>query len=136
LADLICIDPARIHEMWPHVKDKIRAAVERTGLSSFADIESDVLAGMQLVWIAWDGKEILAAATTQLVKPLDKVCVLTACSGYDRAQWLPLFEQIEKYAEAEGCMKMRIFGRPGWERVLDGYRREYVILEKRLASNL
>ncbi len=75
--------------MWPHVRDKIRAAVERTELSSFADIEADVLSGMQLCWIAWDGNDILAAATTQLVKPYDKVCVLTACSGYDRAQWLP-----------------------------------------------
>lgn len=129
---LVCIDPARIDEMWPHVRDKIRAAVERTGLCSFADIEADVLTGMQLVWIAWTGSEIMAAATTQLVKPFDKVCVLTACSGYDRAQWLPLFRQIEEYAKAEGCMTMRIFGRKGWERVLDGYRVEHVVLEKAL----
>jgi hypothetical protein len=130
--NLICVDPSMIDEMWPHVRDKIRAAVERTELSSFADIESDVLTGMQLCWIAWNGSEIMAAATTQLVKPFHKVCVLTACSGYDRAQWVPLFEQIEKYAKAEGCVKMRIFGRRGWERVLDGYRVEHVVLEKGL----
>lgn len=130
--ELVCVDPARIDEMWPHVRDKIRSAVERTELSSFADIESDVLTGMQLVWIAWNGGEIMAAATTQLVKPYDKVCVLTACSGYDRAQWLSLFDQIENYAKAEGCTKMRIFGRKGWERVLDGYRVEHVVLEKAL----
>jgi hypothetical protein len=118
--------------MWPHVRDKIRAAIERTELSSFADIESDVLAGMQLVWLAWNGREIMAAATTQLVKPRDKVCVLTSCSGYDRAQWLPLFAEVESYARAEGCTKMRIFGRKGWERVLDGYRVEHVVLEKAL----
>jgi hypothetical protein len=132
LPNLICIDPARIDEMWPHVRDKIRAAVERTGLSSFADIESDVLGGASLVWIAWNGSEIMAAATTQLVKPYDKVCELTACSGYGLAQWLPLFKQIEQYAKAEGCAKMRIFGRKGWERVLDGYRVEHVVLEKGL----
>jgi hypothetical protein len=132
VADLICIDPARIDDMWPHVRDKIRAAVERTGLSSFADIESDVLTGMQLCWIAWDGKEILAAATTRLIKPYDKVCELTACSGYQMAQWLPLLRQIEAYARAEGCRKMRILGRKGWERVLDGYHVEHVILEKGL----
>jgi hypothetical protein len=129
---LVCIDPARIDEMWPHVRDKIRAAVERTELCSFADIESDVLTGMQLCWIAWTGSEIMAAATTQLVKPYDKVCVLTACSGYDRAQWLPLFAEIEKYAKAEGCMKMRIFGRVGWKRVLENYRVAHVVLERDL----
>jgi hypothetical protein len=130
--DLICVDPARIDEMWPHVRDKIRAAVERTGLSSFADIEADVLRGASLVWIAWDGKEVLAAATTELVKPYSKVCVVTACAGHDRDRWLPLFAEIEKYAENEGCSSMRIYGRKGWERVLTGYRAEHVILEKRL----
>lgn len=130
--DLICVDPARIDEMWPHVRDKIRAAVERTGLSSFADIEADVLAGLQLVWIAWDGKDILAAAATQLTR---NVCVLTTCSGYDRERWLPLFARIEQYAKDEGCSSMRIYGRKGWERVLDGYRVEHVILEKRLGRN-
>jgi hypothetical protein len=130
--DLICVDPSRIDEMWPHVRDLIRAAVERTGLSSFADLESDVLTGMQLCWIAWGGQEIMAAATTHLVKPYNKVCVVTACSGYDRERWLPLFERIEQYAKDEGCATMRIFGRKGWERVLDGYRAEHVVLEKAL----
>jgi hypothetical protein len=130
--ELVCVDPARIAEIWPYVRDKIRAAVERTELSSFADIEADVLAGAQLCWLAWNGNEIMAAATTQLVKPRDKVCVLTACSGYDREQWLPLFKQIEDYARAEGCKTMRIFGRKGWKRVLDGYRVEHVVLEKAL----
>lgn len=129
---LICVDPARIADMWPHVRDKIRAAIERTGLSSFADIEADVLAGKQLVWIAWNGSEIMAAATTELSKPLSKICTLTACSGYDRKQWLPLLEQIEKYAADEKCSSMRIYGRNGWERVLSGYRKTHIVLEKGL----
>lgn len=118
--------------MWPHVRDRLRAAIERTGLSSFDDLESDVLTGMQLVWLAWSGTEIMAVATTQLVKPFNKVCVLTACAGHDRDQWLPLFARIEKYAKDEGCSTLRIFGRRGWERVLDGYKVEHVILEKAL----
>jgi hypothetical protein len=46
---------------------------------------------MQLVWLAVDDKEIMAVATTHLVRPREKVCVLTACAGYEREQWLPLF---------------------------------------------
>jgi len=57
---------------------------------------------------------------------------LVACSGQHRERWLPLFSKIEDYAKAEGCRCMRLVGRPGWERVLDGYRREFVILEKAL----
>jgi hypothetical protein len=44
----------------------------------------------------------------------------------------PLFERIEQYAKDEGCSAIRLYGRKGWERVLDGYKVEHVILEKAL----
>jgi hypothetical protein len=129
-AKLICVDPKLVHEMWPHAKSYIRSAIERTSLGSFEDAEKDVLSGENLLWIAWDGK-ILAAATTRLAdNGSRKVCEIVACSGENRDEWLPLIGQIEDYAKNEGCSSTRIIGRMGWERVLDGYRREYVILEK------
>jgi len=129
MTDLICIDPAQIDVFWPHVKHLIRSAIERTGLSRFEDIERSILAGNQLVWIAWNGGNIEAAASTQLV---NGACEIVACSGEHRERWLSLISKIEDYAKAEGCRCMRIIGREGWERALDGYRREYVILEKAL----
>lgn len=126
--DLLCVNPADTGKVWPLARDLIKAAIERTDLSDFADIEKDVLAGDQLLWLAISDR-VEAAATTHLSRG---VCTLTACSGHQRERWLPLFVTIEKYAKAEGCKAMRIYGRPGWERVLDGYRREYVILEKAL----
>lgn len=126
--DLICICPDRVSEFWPFAKWLIKAAIDRTNLSDFADIERQVLAGEQLLWLAWSDK-IEAAATTHLAR---NVCTLTACSGRDRKRWLNLFEKIEQYAKNEGCSAMRIYGRRGWERVLDGYRVEHVVLEKEL----
>lgn len=125
---LICVDPARVAEFWPYAGPLIRSAIERTNLSDYADIERQVLSGQQLLWLAWSD-HIEAAATTHLARG---VCTLTACSGHQRERWLPLFEAIEKYAKDEGCHTMRIFGRRGWERVLDGYRVEHVVLEKGL----
>ena len=128
--DLCCVSPTDVHLIWPRARDLIRAAIERTGLSEFSDIERDVLAGNQLLWLAISD-HIEAAATTHLVKTSGKpVCVLTACSGHQRDRWLPLFAQIEKYAKDEGASCMRIYGRKGWERALTGYRVEHVILEK------
>lgn len=127
--DLICVDPKDINQIWPQARDMIRAAIERTGLSEFADIECDVLSGDQFLWLAISD-HIEAAATTQLVKSsTGPVCILVACSGHQRDRWLPLLSKIEKYAKDEGA-RMRIYGRKGWERVLDGYRLEHVILEK------
>jgi len=129
--DLLCVDPKEVDQIWPYAGGMIRAAIERTNLSDFADIEKQVLAGEQLLWLAVSD-HIEAAATTHLSR---NVCTLTACSGHQRERWLPLFKKIEQYAAAEGCKTMRIYGRKGWERVLDGYRAEYVILEKQLGRH-
>lgn len=123
--DLLCVNPADIQKVWPLARDLILAAIERTNLSDFADIEKDVLVGDQLLWLAISD-HIEAAATTHLSR---NTCTLTACSGHQRERWLPLLARIEKYAKDEGC-KMRIYGRKGWERVLDGYRVEHIVLEK------
>ena len=125
--DLVCVNPADVQKVWPLARDLIRSAIERTKLSEFADVETDVLSGDQLLWLAVSD-HVEAAATTHLSR---NVCTLTACSGHQMERWLPLFERIEKYAKDEGC-KMRIYGRPGWQRVLNGYHVEHVILEKAL----
>ena len=127
--ELICVDPARVCEFWPHARAFIKTAIETTNLSDFEDIEKQVLSGDQLLWLAWSG-QIEAAATTQLVR--GPVCVVVACSGHNRERWLPLFEKIEQYAKDENCKCVRLCGRKGWERVLSGYRVEHVILERQL----
>jgi len=130
--ELICVDPKRVHEIWPLVADLIHGAIRRTNLSHTADIETDTLHGDGLLWIAWDGA-IKAAATTSLVRTdRDKICILTACAGADMKLWLPLLGRIEAYAKAEGCACVRIYGRRGWARVLDGYHTEHIILERPL----
>lgn len=126
---LVCVDPEQIFDFWPHARGLIKAAIDATNLSDFADIEHSILSGDQLLWLAWSDR-IEAAATTRLTRD---VCTLTACSGHNRERWLPLFEKIEKYAKAEGALTMRIWGRPGWQRVLDGYRVQHVCLEKDLS---
>jgi hypothetical protein len=127
-AELVCVDPKLIHEVWPHARKLIISAIDRTKLSNPIDTEYDILNGDQLLWLAWDGS-IKAACSTLLV---DGVCVITACGGEDMKQWLPLFSQIEQYAKDQSCRCVRIFGRRGWLRVLDGYQAKHVILERQL----
>lgn len=126
--ELICVAPDRVFDFWQYARPLIKAALDRTKLSNIEDIESEVLDGKQLLWLAWSD-HIEAAATTQLAAG---VCTLTACAGHQRERWLPLFAQIEKYARDECCSTMRIYGRVGWQRVLPDYHVEHVILEKDL----
>jgi hypothetical protein len=133
-ADLLCIEPGwTTAAVWPACKHLIARAIEKTGLGDFAELERDVLEGRHLLWLAWDGKTIEAAAATQLVENCGaKVCCIRACAGEEMGRWVHLIKRIEAYAKAEGCEKMRITGRKGWERSLDGYRAKWAILEKGL----
>lgn len=122
-----------VRDVWPLARHLIKAAIDQTGLSDFATIESEVLCGKQLLWLACASQRVNAAATTRLVRVSGrKICELVACGGKDRARWLPLLDGIEDYARKEGCAEMRIYGRKGWERVLAGYRAQHVILGKDL----
>lgn len=133
-ASLVCVDPSKAKEMWPHVEPMLRAAIDRTRLSLFADLERDVLKGHALLWLAWNGEAIEAVAATAL-HPTEGglVCSILACGGSDMRRWLPLIEQIETYAKAEGCARCRIVGRKGWLAVLNGYHETSVILTKELS---
>ncbi len=133
--ELICVDPARVNDIWPRVAPLLQRATKRTGLSAFSEIEHNILNGDELLWVAWDGSTIEAAASTSLQQTdAGKVCVITACAGANMARWLPLIRGIEAYAKQEGCRCIRIFGRKGWLRVLQGYRQTHAVIDKRLSA--
>jgi hypothetical protein len=133
-ADPVCVDPARVVEFWPHVSPLLKAACCRTKLNAFADIEADIFAGRSLLWMAWNGRAVESAAATILVNSeIGKVCIITVCGGSGMKRWLPLIEQIEAYARDECCKRVRIYGRKGWLRVLDGYEGKHIIMDKELS---
>lgn len=125
----VCVDPERVKEFWPSVKDMLKGSIDRAGLSTFDWLESGVLEGRQLLWLAWNGSSIEAVATTQLSPP---VCVLTALWGRNRSRWLHVIADLERYAINEGCTKLRWFGRKGWQRVMPDYKMTNVVMEKDL----
>jgi hypothetical protein len=131
--ELICVDPAIVHRVWPFARELIRAAMRRGDIGAYAPVEQAVHAGRALLWLAIEGETILAAAVTELHQTeWRKVCVIVACGGKTRARWLHLLGRIEEFARAEGCSATRIVGRKGWARVLNGYRTKRIVLEKDL----
>jgi hypothetical protein len=131
--ELLCVAPAQIRQFWPHVAHLLRAAILRTGLSDWQEVEDSILDGDALLWLAWDGAQIKSAASTSLTAANGRLsCTVVACGGDDMSQWLGLLSEIEKYAKAEGCDCTRIIGRKGWLRALKDYRMTNVVLERAL----
>lgn len=131
--ELICVDPKRVHEFWPHIKDRLHRAVERAQASDWENDVDRIMSGDALVWIAWDQHQIAAVATTELVNFNGiKHCYITGCGGEKNENWLHLIGELEKFAKDEGCKSIRTLGRLGFRRVLKGYTERLVLLEKEL----
>jgi hypothetical protein len=131
--ELVCVDPSRINEIWPHVRPLLKAAIDRTGLSLFGDLERDVRSGHALVWLAWNAEtKTIEAAVATALQPTEAglVCLVMACGGSDMKRWLSLLKPIEQYARAEGCKRSRIVGRKGWLRALPDYQEKYAVMDK------
>lgn len=133
-AELICVAPDRLNEVWPHAASLIeRAFWTGIGDDDVATVKADLDRGDALLWVVWDGTKLLAAATTKLVKvPTKKLCVITACAGSSIERWKHFIVKLERYAMDEHCDALRIMGRPGWKAILPGYREPWVCIEKSL----
>ena len=124
----VCVDPNRVTEIWPHVAQLVKRAIDR-GLSRFSIIEANVLDGMHLLWLAIDDNKIVGVAVTGLV---GDACEIIAAAGADVRSWIHLIGPIEDYARAEGRKRMRIIGRYAWKRLLPDYKQQAVVLERKL----
>lgn len=128
-ARLVRVPVGLAAEVWPHARALIRRAMG----GDFERTESEVLSGLQVLWLAHGDGGIEAAAVTQLVTEGDeKICLIVACGGRGRARWLHHIAGLEAFAKAEGCSTSRIIGREGWKRLLKGYAVTSVVLDRTL----
>ncbi|KVU10659.1 hypothetical protein WK62_05185 [Burkholderia ubonensis] len=128
------IPAASIPEVWGEVCPWIAAAC-RTSRGKFD--ENDILRGLldrdDQLWI-WKTPTAFAVGVTRLVHyPKQMVCTVRIVTGRNRREWeQQCVEQIEAWAKAQGCHAMELQARPGWEKVLAGYDKTHVYLEKQL----
>jgi hypothetical protein len=133
LVECACVDPKHAHMYWGAAAALIRKAMERGRMGDYAEVEHDVRNGASLLWFAYEGTDILAAAVTQLnMIEGERACTIVALGGENFAKYGHLRGRLEDYARAENCLRMRVIGREGWIRVLPDYRVRAVILEKAL----
>lgn len=116
----------------PHVWGWLQKAIKRSGDWSFTEIFNGIFDGQFVMWIAVDdATKICAVGVTQLTEP-PRTCNVLAAGGSAEGKWPELMVQIENYARAEGCVRLRVSGRKGWARVLRDFYQPYITLEKAL----
>ena len=97
------------------------------GLWTLEAVEAEIRAGRAVLWPMQR-----SAAVTQIHEhPNGRVLRLWLAGG-DLDELRHFLPAADNYGRMMGCMAVEIEGRPGWERVLEGYKKRRVILVKEL----
>ena len=128
----------KVKEVWILVKDLIQKACEYS--DGFADAENFkewLEQGTMQLWVAWDNekKKVICVCITEIKQyPKYKVCGCKITTGNSFKKWVDFMDYVMEWAKEEGCRKMEIHTRPGWERVLKskGFFKTHVQLERML----
>lgn len=110
---------------WARCREHLSGAL--AGLWTLAAVEQEIRAGRAVLW----PMEKSAVVTQIHEHPSGRVLRIWLAGG-DLSELLHFLPAADEYARERGCMQVEIEGRPGWERVLHGYRKQRVILVKEL----
>jgi hypothetical protein len=135
--ELVNFTKEQVEKVWPLAETLVAKACETNGGYDAKHILEFLKSGHMQLWMAVDGKsnKVICVCVTEIRKyPNHKVCDLRITTGEQFERWVGFMDQICEWARSNGCKKMEIFARPGWERILKqrGFNKTHVQLEKDL----
>jgi len=132
--NLFCLGSDQIDDLWDEFSEHIYRLerLDRLGHLTPDDLREELKQAKKQLWgIQIDGR-VIGIAVTRIGR---QTCEVFAAAGTQTApgQIQALYTEIERWALSQGCIRMRIVGRRGWQRMLKGYEpTRDVILEKEL----
>ena len=125
-----------VEKIWPLARDLVQLACDTNGAFDSDDIKDLCRQGAMQLWlVVSDSDTVLATVVTELrSNPNYKVCDARIVTGTQMEKWHHHVSDLEKWAKGEGCKKMELYARPGWEKIMKpkGYKKTHVQIEKEL----
>ena len=125
-----------VENIWPLAKDLVQLACDTNGAFNADDIKDLCKQGAMQLWlVVSDSDTVLATVVTEIRRYSNyKVCDARIVTGKQMNLWVHHVDDLEAWARKEGCIKMELFARPGWEKVMKpkGYVKTHVQIEKEL----
>lgn len=132
------VQPHEVDEMW----DKLWPFIQRASVyAAFAPLDEEIVRdrvanGLQQLWYVVDDEHsIVGAFLTEIYGDLSgKTLELGAIGGNDLDKWLHHLDYVMKWGHNQGCERVVLVGRDGWERLLSkyGFKKRAVVLERSL----
>ena len=99
------------------------------GTHLFEDVEKAINDGIMQLWPAKN-----SAAVTEIVQYARKKVCNVFLAGGDLDEIIGGMDSLTEWARSQGCESVTLYGRKGWERVLDshGFKPVMVVLERKI----
>lgn len=108
----------------------IEAALKHSGgTHTFDDVEKAINEGIMQLWPASN-----SAAVTEIIQYARKKVLNVFLAGGDLEEIMNGIGAVTEWAKAQGCDSVTLYGRKGWERVLDahGFNPVMIVLERKV----
>ena len=140
MATLSLVDPRQVPAAWSVVYPMLAPAITRSnGRYTEATIYRDCIGGQYALWLVMNGGPIGALVTQVVVWPSGlREAMFVVVGGQDHQDWMHQMKVLENWAISQGCERINVSGRPGWEKAiceLPGWKKTGVEMEKDLARN-
>lgn len=127
---VFCLGSDQIDDLWFEFAQHLQR-LQRLGHLNAEETREDLKLAKKQLWGYQEEGRVIGIAITRVSLPF---CEVFAAAGKQSrpGQIQELYEHIERWARTVGCARMRINGRKGWMRVLQGYSVTGYIMEKEL----
>jgi hypothetical protein len=124
-----------VEEHWHFAAPWVESAVREGALVETADTyKGRCLDRTAQLWLIRDQDQTVGACISEIYDtPKGLTCAVPICAAVSLDDALvPLFDTFERWARAEGCVRLEGYGRPGWTKAMrpHGWRPVSVVIEK------
>lgn len=126
---IFCLAPDEIDKYWDDFKDHLYR-FERLGEINVNECRGDLRASKRQLWGYQKDGRVLGVVLTRIAGPKCEICGAVGSATKDEIR--ETYAAIERWAREIGCTHMKVNGRKGWLRVLDGFKQTGIQAEKEL----
>lgn len=125
-----------VESNWHFADAWVRAALQdRCSTDTAERLKELCLERSAQLWLIEDAEQVVGAIVTEIVETSNGLtCNFVTAAGSFRSDGDMCLDVIEAWARTEGCVRLELTGRAGWQRCLKphGWRQSAVVMEKEI----
>ena len=131
------VSTENIPTIWDNVIPLLELSQNGERELSIDDFFESLMEERMHLWIALEGKELLACMITQFATlPQKRVLRIIFLGGEGMDKWIDHMHMVEDFALMNGCTSLEVWGRKAWLRILKDWECKYHIITKDLTARM